>query len=80
MDHKTGLMFYGDFPALIEAVKVMSDAEKEGLSVYEDEGIIRVLDAEDQMIFSAYTVNFVHAFFGLLGIDIDSNIDVKKER
>lgn len=66
-----------DFAILVEVVKAMNEEEKQGLTVYEDEGIVRVLDKDEDIIFSAYAVNFVHAFFVLLGVDVDDNISIK---
>src|SRR6266436_6797927 len=72
-------MKYNDFSELIETIKAMSEEEKRGLTIYEDEGIVRVLDAEEDTIFSADALNFVHAFFVLLGVDIDDNISIRAE-
>ena len=75
-------MIYNDFASLTEAVKAMSDEEKASLTIWEDEGIVRVQapdpdEPDDIIIFSAEAVNFVHAFFILLGVDVDDNISIK---
>ena len=70
-------MRYTDFSELTESVKAMSDEEKQSLTVEEDEGIVAVFDAEDEMIFSAEAVNFVHAYFVLLGVNVDDTISIK---
>lgn len=69
-------MKYNGFAELTESVKAMSDEEKQELTIYEDEGIVRVLNADEDMIFSADAINFVHAFFVLLGVDVDDNISI----
>jgi len=68
---------HNDFAGFIEAVKAMTEEEKQGLTVWEDEGIVRVDNADDERIFQADAINFVHAFFILLGVDIDDNISIK---
>lgn len=76
-------MKYSDFAELTQSVKAMSEEEKKTLTVWEDEGIVRVQmpdpdePDEDIIIFSAEAVNFVHAFFILLGVDVDDNISIK---
>jgi len=69
---------HNDFAGFIEAVKAMTEEEKQGLTVWEDEGIVRVDNADDERIFQADVVNFVHVFFILLGIAVSQdNISIK---
>jgi hypothetical protein len=69
-------MKYNDFSALVTAIKAMSDKEKEEIVIWEDEGVVRVDYPEDEQIFEAEAINFVNAFFILLGVNVDDNISI----
>lgn len=60
-----------DFAELHEKLK-SGDLDKSKLWVVEDEGIVSVI-YDGECIFSAYAINFVHAFFILYGINIDDH-------
>ena len=64
-----------DFAELTEYLKSLNDEEKKEIWIWSDEGIVRVIQGKEDVIFQSKEIHFAYAFFILLGINIDENIE-----